>query len=152
MKLTLLSEYALRLEPTTGPLTIESASDGQSYSPFHMLAGSLAYCTFSVFYAWAEQASLPIDDLVIDVSWTFADDPHRVDQLALTFHWPSLPTKRLDAAKRAAEQCTIHATLQHPPTITIDGTAEQAASSEHAQADGAEPEVAGWTPDDWRSE
>jgi uncharacterized OsmC-like protein len=152
MKLTLLSEHALRLESTRGPLTIESASEGQSYSPFHMLAGSLAYCTFSVFYAWAEQTSLHTDDLAIDVSWTFADDPHRVDCLALSFRWPSLPAKRLGAAKRVAEQCTIHATLQHPPTITIDGAAAQSAGDAHAQADGAEPEVAGSTPDDTRNE
>jgi hypothetical protein len=28
----------------------------------------------------------------------------------------------LPAAKRVAEMCTIHATLMHPPTITIEGS------------------------------
>ena len=67
----------------------------------------------------------PTSDLVIDVSWTFADDPHRVDRYDIRFQWPSLPAKRLNAAKRVAEMCTIHATLQHPPTIAIDGTARR---------------------------
>lgn len=104
-------------------MTIEALSAEQSYSPFHMLAGGLAYCTFSVMYAWAEHINVSIDDLTIDVSWTFADNPHRVDSFDVRFAWPSLPAKRLDAAKRVAELCTIHATLQHPPTIAIDGTA-----------------------------
>lgn len=123
MKITLLSDDAIRLEPTPGPLTIEAFSEEQQYSPFHMLASSLAYCTFSVLYAWATQADLPADDLVIDVRWTFADDPHRVGSIALDFSWPSLPEKRLAAARRVAEMCTVHATLLHPPTISIGGAA-----------------------------
>ena len=125
MKLTLLSGNSLRLDPTAGPMTIEAESAEQGYSPFHMLAGGLAYCTFSVLYSWAAQAKLDADDLIIDVTWTFAEDPHRVGSMDIRFSWPSLSANRLDAAKRVAEMCTIHATLQHPPTITIDGTTER---------------------------
>jgi uncharacterized OsmC-like protein len=123
VKLTLLSDDAIRLEPVPGMMTIEAMSAEQSYSPFHMMAGGLAYCTFSVMYAWAEHAKLSADDLVVDVSWTFADDPHRVADYKVRFSWPSLPGIRLNAAKRVAEMCTVHATLQHPPAISIDGTA-----------------------------
>ena len=123
MKLTLLSDSAVRLEPIPGEMTIEAMSAEQMYSPFHMLGGGLASCTFSVMSAWAEHAKLNIDDLVIDVSWTFADNPHRVDSYTVHFTWPSLPPNRTDAAKRVAELCTIHATLQHPPTIAITGAA-----------------------------
>ena len=123
MKITLLSDDAIRLEPTPGPMTIEALSEEQQYSPFHMLASSLAYCTFSVLYAWAEHADLTADDLTLEVRWTFADDPHRVDSISLDFTWPSLPEKRLAAARRVAEMCTVHATLLHPPAIAIDGAA-----------------------------
>jgi len=139
VKITLLSDESIRLEPVPGPMTIEAFSSDQSYSPFHMVAGGLAYCTFSVLSAWAEYAKLEVDDLTIDVAWTFADDPHRVDRYALRFNWPSLPARRLDAAKRAAELCTIHATLQHPPAIDIDGTITPPLVTSDAQADGAEP-------------
>ena len=120
-------------------MTIEALSAEQSYSPFHMLASGLASCTFSVLYAWAEHIDVSIDDLTIDVSWTFADDPHRVDSLDVRFAWPSLPAKRLNAAKRVAELCTIHATLHHPPTIAIDGTAsaESANRDEQVSAESA---------------
>ncbi len=139
MKLTLLSDDSIRLEPIPGPMTIEALSADQSYSPFHMVAGGLAYCTFSVMYAWAEYAKLDADDLTIDVAWTFADDPHRVDHYDVRFNWPSLPEKRLQAAKRVAELCTIHATFQHPPTIEIDRAASPSLVTSASQADGAEP-------------
>jgi len=124
VKIILLSEDAIRLEPVPGPMTIEAVSADQSYSPFHMLASGLATCTFSVMYAWATHAGLDASDLALDVHWTFADDPHRVDAMQLTFEWPSLPERRAAAARRVAEMCTIHATLHHPPTITVDVTTE----------------------------
>ena len=104
-------------------MTIEAPTADRSYSPFHMVAGGLAYCTFSVMYAWAENAGLNAEDLIVDVSWKFADEPYRVGEYEIQFTWPSLPAKRLPAARRVAEMCTLHATLVHPPRISIDGTA-----------------------------
>lgn len=119
MKIILTSENSVRLVPEAGPMTIEAQSAEQQYSPFHMLGSSLAYCTFSVMYSWATHVKIPVDDLTLDVSWEFAEDPHRVGSMALSFTWPSLPEQRLNAAKRAAELCTVHATLMHPPQVTI---------------------------------
>jgi uncharacterized OsmC-like protein len=101
-------------------MTIEAASAETTYSPFHMLASSLATCAFSVMESWASHAKIPLDDLVIDVRWTFGDEPHRVSDIAVTFDWKSLPANRVAAARRVAELCTIHATLHHPPHVTIE--------------------------------
>jgi len=128
VKLILLTEDSIRLEPIPGPMTIEAPTADRSYSPFHMVAGGLAYCTFSVMYAWAENAGINADDLIVDVSWKFADEPYRVGQYAIQFTWPSLPAKRLAAAKRVAEMCTLHATFERPPRISIDGTASPSLS------------------------
>ncbi|MDQ3950641.1 MAG: OsmC family protein [Gemmatimonadota bacterium] len=137
MKITLLSDDAIRLTPEPGPMTIEAQSAEQAYSPFHMLASGLATCTFSVMYSWATHADLRADDLAIEVRWTFADDPQRVGEMSVTFDWPSLPERRLAAAKRVAEMCTIHATLKHPPRVTIEAArpavAEAAATPTAAQ-------------------
>src|SRR3954469_15707612 len=91
MKLTLLSEDAVRLDAVPGPMTIEAMTAEQSYSPFHMVGGGLAYCTFSVLHSWATHASLTADDLAVEVRWTFADDPHRVGTMQVGLTWPSLP-------------------------------------------------------------
>jgi uncharacterized OsmC-like protein len=121
VKITLLSDEAIRLEPDEGPMTIEAIEPDQQYSPFHMLASSLAYCTFSVMYSWATHTKQGADDLVIDVSWKFSEDePKRVAELRLTWDWPSLPAKKQAAAKRVAAMCTIHETLHHPPTVITE--------------------------------
>ena len=123
MKITLLSEDSIRLDGLGGPLTIEAASAEQTYSPFHMLASSLAVCTHSVLMSWATNAKIQADDLAIEVSWTFAEKPHRVGDIKLGFDWPGLPKERIETAKRVAALCTVHATLEHPPTISVETSA-----------------------------
>jgi uncharacterized OsmC-like protein len=120
VKIILLAEDAVRLEPEPGPMTIEALSADQLYSPFHMLASGLAFCTYSILASWADTAHLSADDCAIEVRWTFAEEPHRVGTMALTLDWPSLPAGRSNAAKRVAALCPIHATLHHPPTVTIE--------------------------------
>ena len=139
MKITLLRDDVIRLDPTPGALTVEASSPEMSYSPFHMLASGLVTCTFSVLYSWATHAKIPIDDLSLEVRWRFADDPHRVSDIEVVFDWPSLPPNRLTAATRVAEMCTIHATLMHPPRISIVSSSEPAVpvrEHEHAHAAG----------------
>jgi uncharacterized OsmC-like protein len=143
VKITLLSDDAIRLTPEPGPMTIEAQSVEQTYSPFHMLASSLATCTFSVMHSWATHADLKSDDLAIEVRWTFADEPHRVDEMTLTFDWPSLPERRLAAARRVAEMCTVHATLKQPPQVSIEAAARPARAAPAAASSSiAEPSSA----------
>lgn len=118
MKILLTGEDRIRLEGTAGPLTVEAESPETQYSPFHMLASSLATCTFSVLYSWATNAGLSADDLSIEVGWSFADNPHRVGQMEVELVWPSLPAARRAAAERAADLCTVTRTLQQGPEIT----------------------------------
>jgi uncharacterized OsmC-like protein len=119
MKISLLADDAIRLDPSPGALTIEAPTADTTYSPFQMLASGLASCTFSVLYSWATHAKIPVADLTIDVQWRFAEDPHRISNIAVIFDWPSLPPSRLAAARRVAELCTIHATLTHSPSVEI---------------------------------
>ena len=117
MKITLLGEDRIRLEPIPGPMTIEADSADQLYSPFHMLASSLAFCTYSVLASWASNAKISSDDVVIEVKWGFAEEPHRVGEIDMKIEWPSLPEARRNAAGRVADLCAVHASLTHPPTI-----------------------------------
>jgi uncharacterized OsmC-like protein len=141
MKIILLDDASIRLEPTVGPMTIEAIEPEQQYSPFHMLASSLATCTFSVMYSWATHTNQAASDLAIEVRWEFAEqEPKRVSAMHLTYEWPSLPAKKAEAAKRVAAMCTIHETLHHPPVITtepaqpagrIDATPDEATAGAH---------------------
>ena len=133
MKITLLSDNAIRLEATSGPLTIEAASAETSYSPFHMLASALATCTFSVLHSWATHKTLSADDLSLEVQWHFSDDPHRVSDMGVIFAWPSLPADRIATARRVAALCTVHATLMHPPHIEITPASDVATPHHHGE-------------------
>ena len=135
MKIILLGEDAVRLEPDAGAMTIEALSAEQQYSPFHMLGSSLALCTFSLLHSWADTVKLSGDDLAIEVRWTFAEEPHRVGSIAMTLEWPSLPAARTATAERVARLCPIHATLHHPPEVSIARTGGAVA----APAPGAVP-------------
>ena len=123
MKITLLSDESIRLEPATGQLTIEAESAKQEYSPYQMLASGLAVCTFGVMQSWASNIGVSADDLVIDVSWSFADNPHRVGAMELSYQWPSLPEDRKRVAQRVAELCPVHKTLMQSPSMTIRAAA-----------------------------
>jgi uncharacterized OsmC-like protein len=119
VKISLIAEDALRVDPSDTPLTVETPDQNTQYSPFHMLASALATCIYSLLGSWAENAKLDSSDLAIEVEWKFAEDPHRVATLNVELDWPSLPDARKDAAERAARLCTVHATLTHPPEISV---------------------------------
>jgi uncharacterized OsmC-like protein len=114
-------------------MTIEAKSADQVYSSFHMLGSGLAFCTYSVLASWASHAKLNSHDIVIEVRWKFAEDPHRVGEIDMKVDWPSLPQVRQSAAQRVADMCAVHATLSHPPklntTVTASSTAEAVSAS-----------------------
>lgn len=133
MKITLIAEDGIRLEPIPGPMTIEAQSAEQQYSPFHMLASGLAFCTYSVLASWASHAKLDAEQMAIEIRWTFAENPHRVGALNVKIDWPSLPAERAKAARRVSGLCAIHATLSHPPaieTVVVSGGVATPVSAE----------------------
>lgn len=131
MKITLTSDDSILLEPVDGPMTIEAEDAEMQYSPFHMLASGLAFCTFSVLHSWASNAGIDWEDLSIAVTWSFTDNPHRIGSIDVKLNWPSLPEDRTKVALRASELCAVHATLCHPPQIRIsrDSTASTGAAT-----------------------
>jgi uncharacterized OsmC-like protein len=122
MKILLTSAESLRVEPTSGPLTIEAPTADMSYGPFHMLGSSLAMCTFSVLQSWATNRNFGVDDLRIDVSWSFVEKPHRVGSMNVKLEWPSLAADMWPRALRVANLCGIHNTLTHSPEIVTEAT------------------------------
>jgi uncharacterized OsmC-like protein len=129
VKIILLSDESIRLEPATGQFTIEAESANQEYSPYQMFASGLAVCTFGVLQSWGSNIGLSADDLVIDVAWSFEENPHRVGAIELSYEWPSLPADRVKVAQRVAELCPLHKTLTHSPEMAIRHAAATAAAA-----------------------
>lgn len=120
MKITLTGEESLRLEPTSGQLTIEAPTPDVQYSPFHMLGSALGGCTLFVLQSWASNKNLGVNDLKVDVSWDFVEGQHRVGSMKVQLGWPSLSAELWPRAIRVANLCGIHNTLTHPPQITVE--------------------------------
>lgn len=120
MKITLVSDEEILLEDSPGALTVEAPTHDAQYSPYHMLASSLASCTFSVLHSWAAHAKLDADRLRLRVSWTFAENPLRVDSISLGIEWPDLPEERRKAAERAASLCPVHHTLSGGTSVAVE--------------------------------
>ncbi|MEJ2503730.1 MAG: OsmC family protein [Gemmatimonadota bacterium] len=111
MEIHLTTDHSIRLADTGEGFAFEPG-EASSLSPFHLLAASLATCTYSVLVGYAEHAGLPADGLGIDVSWELDGDPLRVTRMDMALEWPGLPETRRSAAVRAASHCTIHHTLE----------------------------------------
>ena len=119
MRLILEGGQRIRLQGTGAGLEIESADPAVQFSPLHMLAASLATCTFSVLVGWAHQARLDVTGLEIGLEWEYYENPFRVGRYEMTVRWPGLPEERRTAALRVAEHCTVEQTLRIPPEIEL---------------------------------
>ncbi|HSH46658.1 MAG TPA: OsmC family protein, partial [Longimicrobiales bacterium] len=131
MKIVLETEHRIRLVPDDAGFAFEAVEGG--LSPFHLLAASLATCTYSVIHSWAHQAGLDMAGLEIVVAWEFGGDPVQVSRMDMDIAWPGLPPVRREAARRVAEHCTVHHTLMAPTTVET----RVAANDEAGPADGA---------------
>lgn len=116
MEIHLATDDRIRLTAEGEGFAFEPG-EASTLSPFHLLAASLATCTYSVLVGYAEHARLPTDGLAIDVSWELDGDPFRVTRMEMAIEWPGLPESRHAAAVRAASHCTIHHTLQEGSAV-----------------------------------
>lgn len=117
MEITVLGETELVVTNSGAGLTVREEEGGR-FGPLPMMAASLGTCTLSVLLSWAENADLDPSELEVAVRWEYVDDPYRVGSYEQEIRWPGLPEDRFTAARRVADQCTVHHTLEHPPEMT----------------------------------
>lgn len=116
MRIHLTTDDNIRLTADGAGLVFD-AGEAAAVSPFHLLAASLATCTYSVLHSYGDQAGISLEGLAVEVSWELAGDPFRVTSMDMILDWPDLPASRREAARRAAARCTIHNTLHHPTPV-----------------------------------
>ena len=119
MKIRMHDDADLTLAEFEAPEFEVEADPGADahYSAMQMFATSLGLCTASVLIEYGERFGAGPDGLEVRVRWSYAEEPYRIGEIEMDVAWPELPDNRLDAARRAAEQCTIHNTLLTPPGI-----------------------------------
>jgi len=89
-------------------------------SPVDYLAASLAGCVGFFVARILRRKGFEPRGLLVSVTGTMAENPHRIGTFEVLVDLPpGMPSELLEMAKRAAETCTIHHTLQHPPKMTF---------------------------------
>ena len=99
-------------------------SEDVHFSAMEMFATSIGLCTYSVLVSYADQAGADTAGLAVRMRWAYREDPFRIGDIRMEVSWPGLPENRLKAAERAAQQCTLHHTLEVPPDFETRVTRE----------------------------
>ncbi|MFD8483916.1 OsmC family protein [Kitasatospora sp. NPDC059673] len=99
----------------------DAGGDDSGPTPTELFAASLASCV--AFYAgrYLARHGVAADGLRVDAEFTMATDrPARVTDITVTVDVPpALDPARHDALLAVASNCTVHHTLQQPPTVRV---------------------------------
>jgi uncharacterized OsmC-like protein len=104
-------------------ITDQPTEDGggdTGMSPVELFVGSLASCVGYFVGRYCDRHKIACAGFTIDADWTMAEQPHRVGTIALRLHLPVvLNPSQQERLLQVAHGCTVHRTLQVPPTMEI---------------------------------
>lgn len=106
--------HAVRIDQ---PLDNGGADSGMT--PPEMFASALAACVGHYVAKYCARAGITTEGLHVECGWTTAEKPYRIGEIGLKIHLAGLPENRLAAIERVAASCMLHATLEHPPQVTL---------------------------------
>jgi putative redox protein len=105
---------------------VEDGGEDTGPTPTELFVAGLAACVG--FYAERFLGRHgAVEGLKVACSYQWAEKPHRVGEIVLDVTAPRLPPGLREAFNRAIEHCTVHATLQVPPTVRMNVNAGSAA-------------------------
>ena len=85
-----------------------------------MFVGSLASCVAFYVRRFLSRHDLPTHGLSVTAQFTMAAPPARVGEITLSIQLPNgVPDDRRAPLLAVASHCTVHNTLQQPPTVTV---------------------------------
>ncbi len=90
-------------------------------TPVELLAAAVGSCMAMHIAKYCKAAKLPHEGFGIDLDFQLAKDPLRIGSITADITLPhSFPKDRIDAVKRAAEQCTVKNTLKESTMLDVD--------------------------------
>jgi uncharacterized OsmC-like protein len=116
---------------------LKNGGTGLGLSPPELLLASLGSCAAWCAHRFLAAKSLPATGLLVTVTEEMATSPVRLDHFRIAITLPPLTDEQHASDLRSSvEQCLIHYTLLHPPSIQvtasvghISGTADPAPHS-----------------------
>ena len=104
----------------------ENGGADSGMTPPELFAASLAGCVGYYVARYCQQAGIDTAGLAVRCGWQTLDGPKRIGSLAVDVDLPAVPEKRKQAVQRVASTCLLHATLMHPPALTVRLNGESA--------------------------
>jgi putative redox protein len=90
-------------------------------TPTELFVASLASCIAFYGRRFLARHDLRTESLTVSARFTMADHPARVGAVAISIEVPrGVPAERRPALLAAASHCTVHNTLEQPPSVTIE--------------------------------
>jgi len=90
-------------------------------TPVELLAAALGACITMHIAQYCKAAKLPHEGFGVDLDSQLAKDPLRIGSITVDIHLPpGFPENRVDAVKRAAQQCTVKNTLKDSTAVDVE--------------------------------
>lgn len=111
---------------------VQVQAGAEAFQPTEMLLGGLGSCMLSMVVDYAQRNGIDLGNgASVDVSGTMANRPRRMSNMHAVFNLPGdLTQMQIDALVRTGQRCTIHATLEYSPSLTVDVQTHAAARAE----------------------
>ncbi len=98
----------------------DNGGDDSAMTPAELFAASLAACIGHYVANYCHRAGIPTESLQVYCDWDTAEKPRRIGEVAIRVILPGMPASRRKAVERVAASCLLHATLEHPPQMSIE--------------------------------
>lgn len=99
----------------------QGGGDDSAPMPVELLPTSLGTCVALYVQRFLATRQLDASGLTVQVTSVGAPNPNRIAKFGIEVHIPGgVPEKYREAVRRAAEGCTVHHTLSHPPEIVVE--------------------------------
>jgi uncharacterized OsmC-like protein len=100
---------------------VSDGGENSAPTPTDLFVASLTACVGHYARRYLDRHGLPTAGLAVSAEWQMASNPARVGAVRIDLHIPDgVPAERHAALLAVASHCTIHNTLDRPPTVTID--------------------------------
>lgn len=99
----------------------EAGGSDAAPTPVELFVASLASCVAHYVNRFLARHQLPTEGLAVGATFTMADRPARVGEITVSIDLPAgVPDERRAALLAVASHCTVHNSLEDPPTVRIE--------------------------------
>lgn len=114
-------DVRVRYHEVTSDMSLADGGCDAGMAPVELLAGSLGACIAMMVQRYCDTCGHATGDVGVNLTVELADQPKRISGIVVDVELPEgVPASRREAVRRVAEQCVIHETLVHPPTVDVD--------------------------------